>query len=154
MLEFEIAAIYYFVDKQIKVKPYFEEIPMDFMVPCVFYPTPNPEAFGFSTNAYGTEFVMYVKFMARSTMDAYENGEKVLQAIMKHRRKIPLVDEKGKETGKQFQINMPKLKKIESGVYQMEISWKRYSRYEENAAVMAREFFMNGLSLGKEDSYA
>lgn len=151
MLEFEIAAIYYFVAKQIKAKPYLGEVPIDFMVPCVIYPTPSSDPFAFSNNAYGVKFSMYVDFIARSSSEAYENSETVLQAIMQHRCKIPLVDEKGKQTGKHFQINKPELKKVERGVYQMELSWKRYSRYDEGTAAMARRFFMNGLKMGKEE---
>ena len=41
MLEFEIAAIYYFVAGIITAQPYFEEVPLDMLTPCVFYPTPR-----------------------------------------------------------------------------------------------------------------
>lgn len=71
MLEFEIAAIYYFVASLVTAKAYFEEVPEDLETPCVFYPTPNPDTFGFSLNAYTTEFVMYIKFICHSTMEAY-----------------------------------------------------------------------------------
>lgn len=151
MLEFEIAAIYYFVAGIITAQPYFEEVPLDMLIPCVFYPTPTPAASGFSVNAYMTEFAMYVKFTANSTMEAYEMGEKVLQAIMGNRRKVPLVDESGKQTGKNFRVNMPKLKKIENGVYQMELSWNRHTRYDAKKAALARDIFMNGAPIGKED---
>ena len=119
MLEYEIAAIYYFVAGIITAQPYFEEVPLDMLLPCVFYPTPAPAASGFSVNAFMTEFAMYIKFMDHSTMAAYEMGEKVLQAIMGNRRKVPLVDEAGKLTGKNFRVNMPKLKKLRMAC----ISW-------------------------------
>lgn len=151
MLEFEVAAIYYFVARIITAHPYFEEIPWDMLLPCVFYPTPNPDARGFSVNAYATEFTMYVKFMDHSTLAAYEMGEKVLQAIMKNRRKVPLVDENGELTGKNLRVNMPKLKKIENGVYQMEVSWERHTRYDTKEVALAKDIFMNGLPIGKED---
>lgn len=151
MLEFEIAAIYYFVAAIIEAHTYFEEVPKDMITPCVFYPTPNPEGIGHSMNAYATEFAMYVKFMDKSTMRAYQLGEKVLQSIMAGRRKIPLVDENGELTGKCFRVNMPKLKKVETGVYQMEISWIRYTRFDEGTLVKAQDIFMNGLPIGKEE---
>lgn len=151
MLEYEIAAIYYFVASIITAQPYFEEVPLDMLLPCVFYPTPTTAASEFSVNAYMTEFSMYIKFMDHSTMAAYEMGESVLQAIMRNRRKVPLVDENGKQTGKNFRVNMPKLKKIENGVYQMELSWKRHTRYDAKAVTFARDIFMNGLPIGKED---
>ncbi len=151
MLEYEVAAIYYFIADIISAQPYFEEVPLDMLMPCVFYPAPTPAASGFSTNAYATEFAMYIKFMDRSTMAAYEMGEKVLQAIMGNRRKVPLVDGAGKETGRNFRVNMPKLKKIEEGVFQMELSWDRHTRYDAKEVTLARDIFMNGLPVGKED---
>lgn len=151
MLEYEIAAIYYFVAGIISAQAYFEEVPLDMLMPCVFYPTPTPAASGFSTNAYMTEFAMYIKFMDRSTMEAYEMGERVLQAIMGNRRKVPLVDKAGKQTGGSFRVNMPKLKKIEEGIYQMELSWNRHTRYDAKEVTLARDIFMNGLPVGKED---
>ena len=72
MLEYEIAAIYYFVAGIITAQAYFEEVPLDMVIPCVFYPTPTPAASGFSVNAYMTEFAMYIKFINHSTMAAYE----------------------------------------------------------------------------------
>lgn len=150
MLEYEIAAIHYFVSGIIMAQAYFEEVPLDMVIPCVFYPTPTPAASGFSVNAYMIEFAMYIKFIDHSTMAAYEMGEKVLQAIMGNRRKVPLVDETGKQTGKSFRVNMPKLKKVENGVYQMELSWNRHTRYDEKEVTLARDIFMNGLPIEKE----
>ena len=150
MLEFEIAAIYYFVAGIITAQPYFEEVPLDMLPPCVFYPTPSPTAAGLSTNAYKTEFAMYVKFMDHDTLAAYEMGERVLQAIMGNRRKVPLVDADGKQTGKHFRVNMPKLKRIENGVYQMELSWDRHTRCAAGEVALARGIFMNGLPVGAE----
>lgn len=154
MLEFEIAAIYYFVAGITTAQPYFEEVPLDMLTPCVFYPTPSPTAAGFSANAYRTEFAMYIKFMDYDTLAAYEMGESVLQAIMGNRRKVPLVDETGKQTGKHFRVNMPKMKRIENGVYQMELSWDRHTRYDAREAALARDIFMNGLPIGKEGRHA
>lgn len=151
MLEYEIAAIYYFVASIITAQPYFEEVPLDMLIPCVFYPTPTPVASGFSANAYMTEFTMYIKFMDHSTMAAYEMGEKVLQEVMGRRRKVPLVDKTGKQTGRSFRVNMPKLKKVDNGVYQMELSWNRHTRYDVKEVTLARDIFMNGLPVGKED---
>lgn len=151
MLECEIAAIYYFVAGIITAQPYFEEMPLDMLIPCVFYPNPAPTAAGFSVNAYMTEFSIYVKFMNHTTMAAYEMGENVLQEIMRNRRKVPLVDKEGKRTGRNLRVNMPKLKKIESGVYQMELSWNRHTRYDAKEVTLARDIFLNGLPIGKEN---
>lgn len=144
MLEYEIAAIYYFIAGTIKATPYFKEIPIDFMVPCVFYPTPEQTGGVFSVSKYKTDFVMYIKFMAKDTLEAYSMASKVLQELMKNKRKVPLVDETGKKTGKKFQINNPVARKVDTGVYQMEVSWKRYTLYTADIMTKAQELFFNG----------
>ena len=55
MLEYEIAAIYYFVASVVSVHPYFEEVPEDLLVPCVFYPTPEQDTQAYSVSTYATE---------------------------------------------------------------------------------------------------
>ena len=39
MLEFEIAALYYFVAGILNLPAYFDEVPEDMEIPCVFYRT-------------------------------------------------------------------------------------------------------------------
>lgn len=149
MLEYEIAAIYYFIADILTATPYFEEVPEDFLVPCVFYPTPEQTGGVFSVSKYKTDFVMYVKFMAQSTLDAYNMANEVMQELMRKKRKVPLVDNNGKQTRKSFQINNPVVRKVDNGVYQMEVSWKRYSSYDVDTAALAREFFLNGTPMSK-----
>lgn len=144
MLEFEIAAIYYFIASVVTATPYFEEVPEDFLTPCIFYPTPEPDASLYSTGAFATRFVMYIKFMDHDTLSAYNMAAAVLKAVMEKRNKIPLIDEMGKLTGKHFRVNAPKVKKIEQGVYQMELSWSRYTRYEAVDIHRAQNIFING----------
>ena len=150
MLEYEVAAIYYFIAGTLKATPYFKEVPKDFMVPCVFYPTPEQTGGVFSVSKYKTDFVMYIKFMAKDTLEAYSMASKVLQELMKNKRKVPLVDETGKKTGKNFQINNPVARKVDTGVYQMEVSWKRYTSYNANVVTKAQEFFFNGTPVSEK----
>ena len=44
MLEFEIAALYYFVAGILNLPAYFDEVPEDMEIPCVFYPSPHQKA--------------------------------------------------------------------------------------------------------------
>ena len=151
MLEYEIAAIYYFIASVVSVHPYFEEVPEDLLVPCVFYPTPEQDTQAHSVSTYITNFTMYIKFMDISSMKAYAMAGLVLQAMTERRNKIPLVDENGKQTGKHFQLNMPEISKVDAGVYEMKVSWKRYTRYAEDAVILARRFFVNGTPIDSEN---
>lgn len=144
MLEYEIAAMYGFIDGTINATAYFKEIPENFVVPCVFYPTPEQSGAAFSTSKHATDFTMYVKFMAKDTMEAYSLASAVMKNLVENRLKVLLVDENGKPTGKRFQIKEPVIRKVDSGVYQMQVSWRRYSLYNKDAVTMAQSFFMNG----------
>ena len=84
-------------------------------------------------------------------MKAYAMAGLVLQAMTERRNKIPLVDENGKQTGKHFQLNMPEISKVDAGVYEMKVSWKRYTRYAEDAVILARRFFANGTPIDSEN---
>lgn len=143
MLEHEIAAIYYLIASVVNATHYFEEIPEDMLIPCVFYPTPEPSGMGYSLSTYVTEFVIYVMFMDSTTMGAYEMASRALQAMMKQKNKIQLVNDQGNVSGKNFRINYPVVKKIDSCVYQIEISWKRYTSYNQEIATSAKEIFFN-----------
>lgn len=52
MLEFEIAALYYFVAGILNLPAYFDEVPEDMEIPCVFYPSPHQKSGDFSTNTF------------------------------------------------------------------------------------------------------
>ena len=64
----------------------------------------------------------------------------IVHAISGNRYKVPLVDEKGKRTGNNFRIDSMEATKVDEGVWQIEISWKRYTRFNEKAATLARDF--------------
>ena len=63
---------------------------------------------------------------------------------------MPLVDEKGKRTGRNFRIDSMEATKADEGVWQIEISWKRYTRFNEKTATLAREFYFNGTPIAEQ----
>lgn len=144
MLECEVAAIYYFVDGVLGVKSYFNEVPEDMIIPCVFYPAPAMDPDSFSVSSFATTFTMYAKVMDINNLSAANKASEILQAVCKNRYKIPMVDENGQRTGKNFRIERLKSEKVDEGVYQLTITWKRYTSYTEKTATLAREFFFNG----------
>lgn len=152
MLEYEIAAMYYFIASTVKATPYFEEVPENLLTPCVFYPTPQAAGGSFSLSTYSTDFTLYIKFMDGTTAGAYQMAEAVLQEIMKRKLKIPIISESGELTGQHFRVGKPTGKCIENGVYQLEITWKRYSAYRIQAVPRAQEIFFNGQPIEKGEN--
>ncbi|MCD8150597.1 MAG: hypothetical protein LUE92_13775 [Clostridiales bacterium] len=151
MLEFEIAALYYFINDVLGVQPYFEEVPEDMIIPCVFYPPPEEETGDFSVSAFATTFTLHVKVMAADNLTAAGNAAAVIEAICLNRKKIPLVDDTGTQTGYNFRIIDLKSSKVDEGVWQLAITWKRYTKYTAKTATLAQEFFFNGNYLGTDE---
>lgn len=143
MLEFEIAAIYYFVKNTLTATPYFQQIPVDMLIPCVFYPTPQVTSKNFSLSTFALNFLMYAKVFAIDTLDAYTMASKILVAVMKNGNKIPLYNENGSSTGKNLRINNPVIKKIDECVYQIEFSWVRYTAVGQVDVARAEEIYVN-----------
>ncbi len=150
MLEFEIAALYYFVAGILNLPAYFDEVPEDMEIPCVFYPSPHQKSGDFSTNTYATTFTLYAKVMDIDNVSAGGKCSQIVHAISGSRYKVPLVDEKGKRTGNNFRIDSMEATKADEGVWQIEISWKRYTRFDEKAATLAREFYFNGTPIAEQ----
>lgn len=149
MLEFEIAAIYYFIAGILNLPAYFDEVPEDMNIPCVFYPAPHQTSGYFSTNTYASTFTMYAKVMDINNLSAGWKCSQIVQSISGNRYKIPLVDENGKKTGKHFRIESVEATKADEGVWQIEIAWKRYTGFDAKAVTMAREFYFNGVPIAE-----
>ena len=147
MLEFEVAALYYFIDNMLKINAYFNEVPENLLLPCIYYPEPDQDGDYYSLNTYRTEFTMYVNIMAKSDAEAYEIASKIVQEVLYNKMKIPMVDDNGSVKDKSLRLNLPKLKRIDNGVYQIDISWYRYTLYKREEVVKAQEFFMNKLKI-------
>ena len=116
MLEFEIAALYYFVAGILNLPAYFDEVPEDMEIPCVFYPSPHQKSGDFSTNTYATTFTLYAKVMDIDNVSAGGKCSQIVHAISGNRYKVPLVDEKGKRTGNNFRIDSMEATKADEGV--------------------------------------
>lgn len=149
MLEFEIAALYYFITGILNLPVYFDAIPEDMDIPCLFFPPPHQISGNFSTNAYATTFTLYAKVIDINNVSAGGKSSQIAHAIQKNRFKVPLVNEKGKATGKKFRIDSIETTKADENVWQIEISWKRYTAFTEKSVTLAREFFFNGTPLAE-----
>jgi hypothetical protein len=146
-LELEVASIYYFVDSLLHIKPYFSEIPEGMVFPCVFYPPPGAETKPYSSSSYATSFSLYAKIMAATNLSASSMVAAVVEAIGTNHNKVPLVQEDGSLTGKNFRIRTIKTQKADEGVYQLALTWMRYTKFTTKDVTKAQEFFVNGRPL-------
>ena len=103
MLEKEFAAVIRVIlDSAGSPAPYYHNIPESFIVPSVFFPSPEIEFKPDTLSSYGSEYILYVNFFHSTTELAYELAMLVYHDIVRRRRLIPLIDSNGKKTGDIF----------------------------------------------------
>lgn len=143
MIAFEIASLYHFIYDLIKLESYFDIIPQDMIIPSIFYPTPTVLTSSFSTSAFENSFKIYANIFDISSINAYEKTVEIATAIGKNRNKIPIIDDDGNATNKNVRFDSINYKKVDEGVYQLEISWKRYTNYTQEDAALAQEIYFH-----------
>lgn len=145
MLEKEIAGIMRFVlDCAGNPVPYYHNVPENFAVPSVFFPSPEIEFQPDTLNSYGAVYSMFVKFFHSSTERAYELALPVFHGINAARRDIPLYDISGKLTGESVRINNIQMKKADECAYQIQLDWISRIAYTQTEAQLVRNFYING----------
>lgn len=111
MIEFEIAGLFYAIkkalskDKDNVYETYFDEIPKDIFLPCVYFPAPEITESGWSSSAYKATFTLYVTVMAPTTSQAARMATDIVLDISSRRKKIPIVKEDGTISSHSFRVN-------------------------------------------------
>lgn len=144
MLEQEIAALVRFIEPM-GMQPYFGELPEGAATPSVYFPPPEVEGNQFSVSTYENLFTVFIKIFDRTSMESYNLASKIVKSIQSRRKRIPLYDEEGKLTGKNFRIIRLNARNIDAGVTQIQISWKTHTAYDEETYTKASRFFYDGL---------
>lgn len=150
MLEQEIAALVHFM-KLLGVQHYFEELPEGFATPSVYFPPPEVDGNQFSLSTYENLFTVFIKVFDRTSMESYNLASKIVKSIQSRRKRIPLYDENGKLTGKNFRIIKLNARNIDTGVTQIQISWKTHDAYNEETYTKASRFFYDGLPVSQRE---
>lgn len=149
MLEQEIAALVHFM-KPYKVKPYFLKLPKNFATPSAFFPPPEIDGEEHSLSTYANTFSLYLKIFDKDSVSAYTIASKLVKSIQNRRKLIPLYDENGKLTDKNFRITKLSAKLIDDGVAQIALEWKTLTAYDEETYTKVSEFYYGGLATSKE----
>ena len=95
-LEQEVAsAARFIIDALDSVTPYYWEMPSNFMVPSVSFPTPEIETAGDSLDTYEMAFTWHVKLFHKTDGEAQNLAQTALVAIKNARNCLPLYNEDG-----------------------------------------------------------
>ena len=127
-LEQELGAIVRFVQENAgHLHKYFLEMPQDFAIPAVYFPIPETAAKKVTLNTMETSLTWYINFFAVDSIQAYNVASRISNQIIFRRCKIPIYNIEGQEENRELSISAPKVKKVERGIAQLELSVKRYT---------------------------
>lgn len=149
MLEQEVAALIHFMEP-LGLKNYFKELPEDFVTPSAFFPPPEIDGEEHSLSTYANTFSLFIKIFDRSSLESSTIASQLVKAIQNRRKLIPLYDENGKLTGKNFRVTKLNAKNIDEGVTQISIAWKTLTAYDEETYTKAAQFYYGGLATSRE----
>lgn len=139
MLEQDIASIIKFVsDKAGNPSPYYWSVPKSFMVPSVFFPTPEIVTGSDTLTTYSMDYVFDVMFFHKTSQMAYQLALQVLTAIRARRNIVAVIDIYGNETREVLRVNDPKLKMLDNGAAQLEITWTSRQPYDMDTVFKAQ----------------
>jgi len=131
MLEQEIASVIRFVlDSAGNPNPYYYSVPESFIVPAVYFPSPEINTGGETFRTYRMEYAWYITFHHKTSEDAYRLAQAALTAIMGRRCLIPLIKENGEYAGRGLRVNNPSIKPLDTGVYQLALSFVSRRPYD------------------------
>jgi len=151
MLEQEIAsAIKFILDSAGNPAPYYWNVPEDFTVPSVCFPTPEIVSGGDTLNSYNLNYSWYIKFFHVDTQSAHELAFAALTELLSKRNLIPLIDTEGEYIGRGFRAKDPEVRKIDDGVVQLTLVWDSPRPYHRDPAVKMTKYKLNSYA---KDAY-
>ena len=143
-LEQEVASAAHFVISALDgVSPYYWEMPADFMVPAVFFPTPEIDTAGDSLDTYEMAYTWHVKLFHKTDGEAQNLAQAALVAIKNARNCLPLYNEDGSAVGKRFRVLDPSIKRVDRGAWQLELRWHSPRYFDEDEKTLARVLDFN-----------
>lgn len=145
MLEREIASIIKFVlDKAHNPSPYYWKVQENFIVPAVYFPTPEIVTGGETFSTYQMKYLWNIVCFHKTSERAYALARDVLTAIKRSRNLIPLITETGERTAGGVRIDDPQLKMLDDGAAQLSLSWVSRRPYDEETSQKMQSYEVEG----------
>lgn len=141
----EVGSIMAFFHSQFPVKVYTEEVPENFEVPSMYFPT----AFDFDSNdtnmTFTKTFSLPVKLFHNGQHQAKNEADKITDAIRKKKSVIPLLKADGSSTGQYIRVNRIESRVTES-VAHIVVNWDSRYYYDREEWPSLENFeFENGV---------
>ncbi|MDR1753314.1 MAG: hypothetical protein LBR74_00180 [Eubacterium sp.] len=117
--------------------PYCYSMPQEFVVPSVFFSSPEIVPSGDTLLTYSLNYSWVITFFHNDAKSAYALGLTALNALQRKRNIIPLINVNGELTGRGFHLKAPILKAPEEGgcgEVQLTLAWRSSHPYDNESA--------------------
>lgn len=132
MLEQEVASIIRYCMEKSGVESFYTDIlPKDFIVPSVYFPTPEIDSKYDTLSSYNLHYVMPIRIFARDNQQAYKYALVIVNSLISEHNRIPMRSKDGSLNGAFFRVNNSNIKKIDTGVYGFNIEWDSVRTFDD-----------------------
>lgn len=106
------------------------EMPQDFELPCVYFPTPKISAVGATLNSFKRQYEWGIEFFHVTKQAANGLSLAVLNNLQKKRGLVELVEENGDRRGEYFRLGEPRIEDIKGAVARLIVTWDSFEDYD------------------------
>jgi hypothetical protein len=113
---------------------YFGRLPENFKVPSLYFPVPQEDDAGDTTQTYRITYRLYIKSFHLDDQKAYDVAKAIADKVRASRNIVPLVDVSGALTGDFLRIKRCNIKPLSEdmifGVSQLFLEWDSRYKYD------------------------
>lgn len=111
----EYSGIQYFYD---------DNVPEDFMIPSLYFPTSEIDTNAVQLNGYNTKYSIYAKVFALTKREALELAEKIVQGIISNHCMLTIFNADGTKGTGLIKLETPSARVIDEGIAQITLSYR------------------------------
>lgn len=126
-------------------KAYYREVPERFETPSVYFPDIYVSGNVFSLSSYTVTYSWKVQVFDQNSESADERVFRIMESILHSRNRIPIYGSDGVGTGEKLTIRNIGMKRVDTGVTQLELGWQVVRRCAEDIAPVIEEIHINGI---------
>jgi len=130
-------------DRKNDLELYFEEVPVDFKEPSIYFPAPSIFSNFFTTHSFLNTYAWYIKIFDNSSYKAQESAMKIVNKVADNRYHIPIYNYENQATERYVKIDYIEQKKVDIGTIQIEIRFNLAYFFNREDYIKFTQFDIN-----------
>lgn len=103
---------------------YDENVPENFMIPSLYFPTSEIDTNAVQLNGYNTKYSIYAKVFALTKREALELAEKIVQGIISNHCMLTIFNADGTKGTGLIKLETPSARVIDEGIAQITLNYR------------------------------